>query len=308
MNQLLNNEESKNTILIIDEDSTLYLQLESILVYDWEVISEKSGAEGLSRALSAKPDLIFLNALLPSKKGLETLVALKDSPELNKIPVIIVANDTDEALEEESFTLGATDFISMPFRSAMIKARVKNQLQILNQIKTIEQLGLTDNLTNLYNRRGFNDKYIPEWKRCLREKSPVSFLMLDVDKFTNYNDTYGHPQGDLLLKILADIFDKAARRPTDFVARRRGNEFGILLPNTELEPALKIAEKIRDSVDRLRLLTDDGETETKITISIGLACMVPSSELNPDILISDAEKYLSKAKASGRNRVCSEKN
>ena len=304
----MNIENDKNIILIIDEDSTVYLQLESILVYDWDVISEKSREDGLSRALTDKPDLIFLNALLPSKKGLETLCALKDSPELNKIPVIIVSNDTDEAVEEESFTLGAADFISMPFRSAMIKARVKNQLQILNQIKTIESLGSTDHLTNLYNRRGFNDKYIPEWKRCIREKAPVSFLMLDVDKFTDYNDTYGHPQGDLLLKILADMFDKAARRPTDFVSRRRGNEFGILLPNTDLEPALKIAENIRDSVDRLRLLTDDGETETKTTLSIGVSCMVPSTEINPDILISDAEKYLSKAKASGRNRVCSEKN
>ena len=301
-------EESKNTILIIDEDSTVYLQLESILVYDWEVSSEKSAKDGLSRALSLKPDLIFLNALLPSKKGLETLCTLKDSPELNKIPVIIVASDTDEALEEESFTLGAADFLSMPFRSAMIKARVKNQLQILNQIKTIEQLGMTDKLTNLYNRRGFNDKYTSEWKRCIREKAPVSFLMLDVDKFTDYNDTYGHPQGDLLLKILADMFEKAARRPTDFASRRRGNEFGILLPNTDLEPAIKIAERIRDSVDRLRLLTDDGETETKTTLSIGVACMVPSTDANPDALISNAEKYLSKAKASGRNRVCSEKN
>ena len=303
-----NIEVSKNKILIIDQDSSVYMPLESILVYDWEVITVNSGDEGVSKALSDKPDLIFLNAMIPSMKGLETLSALKKSADLDKIPVIIVANAIDEAVEEESFNLGAADFICMPFRSAMIKARVKNQLQIVNQIKTIEQLGLTDPLTSLYNRRGFNDRYNSEWRRCIREKVPVSFIMLDVDKFMDYNDTYGHPQGDLLLKIMASLFEGTARRPTDVVTRLRGQEFGILLPNTPMEPALDIAENIRDSVERLRLLTEDGETETKITVSIGVASIVPSTELNPDTLVNEAEKFLSKAKASGRNRVCSEKN
>jgi len=297
----------KSTILAIDDEPITLIILETILTPDWNVITAGSGEDGLKRALAEIPDLILLDIMMPGMNGFETLKILKESVETQNIPVIIITVENNDATEEKCFNLGAVDFISKPFSSVVVRARVKNQLQIVNQFRTIERLGLIDPLTNIRNRRSFNDRLNTEWRRCLREKAPLSFLMVDVDKFKDYNDTYGHPQGDTLLKTLAMIFESSARRPADIIARLGGEEFGLLLPNTALKPAMEIAENIRESVEELRVLTADGRTETKTTISIGVASIVPSEESHAEELICKADELLYMAKASGRNRVCSGK-
>jgi len=245
--------------------------------------------------------------MMPGMNGFETLKILKESVETQNLPVIIITVENNDATEEKCFNLGAVDFISKPFSSVVVRARVKNQLQIVNQFRTIERLGLIDPLTNIRNRRSFNDRLNTEWRRCLREKAPLSFLMLDVDKFKDYNDTYGHPQGDTLLKTLAMIFESSARRPADIIARLGGEEFGLLLPNTSLKPAMEIAETIRESVESLRVLTADGRSDTRTTISIGVAALVPTEDMHAEDLICKADEYLYMAKTSGRNKVCSGK-
>ena len=297
----------KSTILAVDDEPTTLIILETILSPDWDVITAGSGEEGLAKALSDNPDLILLDIVMPGMNGFETLKALKDSTETQNIPVIIVTVDNNDVTQEKCFNLGAVDFITKPFSSVIVRARVKNQLQIVNQIRTIERLGLIDPLTNIRNRRSFNDRLNTEWRRCLREKAPLSFMMVDVDKFKDYNDTYGHPQGDTLLKTLAMIFESSARRPADIIARLGGEEFGLLLPNTPLKPALEIAESIRESVETLRVMTADGKTETRTTISIGVAAIIPTEEAHADDLICKADQLLYTAKASGRNKVCSGK-
>ncbi|MCL2478122.1 MAG: diguanylate cyclase [Treponema sp.] len=298
----------KSTILAIDDEPITLIILETILTPDWNVITAESGEEGLKKSLAVIPDLILLDIMMPGMNGFDTLKILKESVETQNIPVIIITVENNDATEEKCFNLGAVDFISKPFSSVVVRARVKNQLQIVNQFRTIERLGLIDPLTNIRNRRSFNDRLNTEWRRCLREKAPLSFLMIDVDKFKDYNDTYGHPQGDTLLKTLAMIFESSARRPADIIARLGGEEFGLLLPNTSLKPATEIAENIRESVEALRVLTADGRTDTKITISIGVAAIVPTEDLHAEDLICKADENLYMAKASGRNRVCSGKN
>jgi diguanylate cyclase (GGDEF)-like protein len=130
-------------------------------------------------------------------------------------------------------------------------------------------------------------------------------MMMDVDKFKGYNDTYGHPQGDVLLKALARIFTSAARRPGDLAARLGGEEFGVLLPDTVMEAALEIAEEIRTKVEAVRVSTADGK-ETRTTISIGVVSMIPGSNDITADFISLADKRLYAAKEGGRNRVCSQ--
>ena len=294
----------KSKVLAIDDDSTMLLVLESILASEWEFLSADCGEEGLKKAMSEIPDLILLDLLMPGMDGFQVLDALKKAAETQNIPVIIVAADNTEATEEKCFNMGAADYITKPFRTIIIRARVKNQLQILSQIRTIERLGLIDPLTNIRNRRSFNDRLTTEWRRCLREKLPLSFLMVDVDKFKNYNDTYGHPQGDTLLKSLAMVFESLARRPADIVARLGGEEFGLLLPETGLKPALEIAENIRSSVEELRIMTADRKTETRTTVSIGAASCIPTENMLSEELVSRADEFLYQAKKSGRNRVC----
>jgi diguanylate cyclase (GGDEF)-like protein len=170
-------------------------------------------------------------------------------------------------------------------------------------MRTIERLSLIDALTNIPNRRSFDDKSNVEWRRCAREHKPISFLMMDIDNFKIYNDTYGHPQGDVLLTAVAKIFVESARRPSDVAARLGGEEFGLLLPDATLENAMNMAEKIRQQVGALQIPTLDGRAATSATISVGVASTIPGEH---DILrnfIAKADEYLYAAKGSGRNMV-----
>jgi diguanylate cyclase (GGDEF)-like protein len=131
---------------------------------------------------------------------------------------------------------------------------------------------------------------------------------MDVDKFKNYNDTYGHPQGDVLLQTIARIFAGAARRPSDLAARLGGEEFGVLLPDTNAKNALIVAEKIRADVEAMRVPAADGKTITTATISIGLTTCIPAEDGNSKDFISKSNENLYAAKTAGRNRVVSDQN
>jgi diguanylate cyclase (GGDEF)-like protein len=206
--------------------------------------------------------------------------------------------------EEKGFILGAVDYIKKPFKSTIVKIRVNTHIKIMQQMRAIEKLGFTDPLTDIANRRCFDERINMEWRRAIREKKPISFLMMDIDQFKNYNDTYGHPQGDELLKMVAKIFTIKTKRPADLPARLGGEEFGILLPDTDYEAAFLIAESVRADVASLRLPTADAREMTTITISIGVATALPVKNDMAKDFISQADENLYAAKATGRNRVC----
>ncbi|WP_010258074.1 diguanylate cyclase domain-containing protein [Treponema primitia] len=293
-------------ILVIDDEKSNLMVLNRILSTEYTVFTAKTGKEGLERAIADQPDLILLDIVMPDLNGFDVLTTFKKTPETMKIPVIVITGLSDETDEERGFLLGAVDYITKPFKNPIVLARVRTHIQIIHQIRTIEQLGLIDGLTNVPNRRCFDDRVALEWRRAAREKNPISFLMMDVDKFKTYNDTYGHPQGDVLLKSIAKIFSAAAMRTTDLAARLGGEEFGILLPDTDLSAALVIAEKIRSGVEAIRIPTADGKTITTATISIGAVSAVPDDKATVQEFLSAADKRLYTAKNTGRNRVCSE--
>jgi diguanylate cyclase (GGDEF)-like protein len=175
-------------------------------------------------------------------------------------------------------------------------------------ITPIMMSSLTDELTKLPNRRFFNSRITDEWQRAIREKHSIAFLMMDIDKFKQYNDTYGHPQGDRLLQAIAKVFSSVLKRSIDFAARLGGEEFGVLLPNTNMAGAAKIAEHIRTSVENLTVPLVDGTKLTKTTISIGLICTTPAVEDKDKVavFIERADRNLYTAKNTGRNKVTSE--
>jgi len=165
-----------------------------------------------------------------------------------------------------------------------------------------EQDSLMDGLIQIPNRRAFDKQILNEWNRALREKVNLSFLMIDIDLFKNYNDTYGHLQGDELLKAAGAIFKKNLKRSADFVARFGGEEFGVLLYGTNSYQANVIAERIRKSVEEEVILTTTG-AQTKFTVSIGVCSMIPTINLEYGHIIESADKALYKAKQNGRNRI-----
>ncbi|MDR3138290.1 MAG: diguanylate cyclase [Treponema sp.] len=296
--------DGSHKILIIDDEKPNLMVLNSILSPDYTVFIAKSGKEGLSRALADQPDLILLDIIMPDMNGFEVLKVLKASEEISRIPVIIITGLDNDVDEERGFALGAVDYIGKPFKNAIVKARVKTHIQIIDQIRTIERIGMVDGLTDIPNRRCFDDRFAMEWRRALRKRQPLSFLMMDLDKFKSYNDTYGHPQGDILLRAVAKLLSAAAKRPADLAARLGGEEFGLLLPDTHGDAAREIAENIRAAVEAARIPGAGGKAVTQITVSIGVITLVPGEKMTPEAFIAAADKNLYAAKKSGRNRVC----
>jgi diguanylate cyclase (GGDEF)-like protein len=297
------NEQTHN-ILVVDDERTNLAALNKILSPEYNVFTAKSGKEALARVEDAPPDLILLDIVMPDMNGFDVLARLKESPQTDKIPVIFVTGLRDEEDEERGFALGAVDYITKPFKSAIVLARVRTHIQIVQQMRTIERLGLIDPLTNIANRRSFDDRVELEWRRSIRKKSPISFLMMDLDNFKRYNDTYGHPQGDALLRTVAGIFGAEAKRSSDLAVRLGGEEFGVLLPDTDLDGALDIAERIRRSVEAARIPTADGNAWTSATVSIGAVSAIPSENDALRDFIEKADENLYRAKNTGKNKVC----
>ncbi|MDR0878998.1 MAG: diguanylate cyclase [Treponema sp.] len=294
----------KYSILMVDDSSSNLESLSGILKNDYLIFKAKSGALALEIAAKELPDMILLDLIMPGIDGFEVLNKLKEDPYTRKIPVIFITGSENETDEERCFDLGAVDYIKKPFRAELIKARVRAHIGILGQLRASEQLGLTDPMTGLANRRSFDDRIKMEWYRAIRDKNTISFLMMDIDKFKSYNDTYGHPQGDELLKAAAKVFAEKARRPADLSIRLGGEEFGILLPNTSSEAAMVIAEEVRKGVKALRIPTADNKVITTATISIGVISMVPANEDRMEDFIAQSDKNLYEAKEGGRNRIC----
>jgi len=194
------------------------------------------------------------------------------------------------------------DYITKPFNKAIVKARVNTHIKIIDHMRTIERIGLIDPLTRIANRRGFETRFDAEWGRSIREQSPISFMIMDIDKFKVYNDTYGHQQGDIALKTFAETASNALGRANDFIARWGGEEFVILLSNTDMEGAAEVAENIRKAVEDSVIFTEDGDV-TKVTVSIGVNSIVPVAKTSTTDFIKAADKALYDAKEGGRNRA-----
>jgi diguanylate cyclase (GGDEF)-like protein len=296
-------EEIKNTLLVVDDENVNLKVLNHILENEYVIYTAKNGISAIEKAREYKPDLILLDILMPEMDGYQTLTTIREDEEIKKIPVIFITGlDSDED-EEKGLSLDAADYITKPFSAAIVKLRVQHQIRIINQLRTIERMSLIDQLTNIPNRRCFDQHLQMEWKQAMREKNPISLLMLDIDDFKNVNDTYGHQQGDIILQMVANTFPRAFRRPIDFAARWGGEEFIALLPNTHLEGAMEIAEKIRADIEKTRTPCSGGVIE--ITISIGVNSIVPVQNSSLNAFISNADKALYAAKEAGKNRVLS---
>ena len=175
---------------------------------------------------------------------------------------------------------------------------------LADNILRLSNLGMTDQLTELPNRRSFDSRLDAEWNRSMREKSTISVLMIDVDKFKDFNDTYGHLQGDLALQTIAKLLSEPLRRAVDLVARWGGEEFAVLLPATNSAGAIHIAEQMRLGIEGADIPSADGGPAKRITISVGVTTLIPTPDKTAADLISQADAALYNAKNTGRNRVC----
>jgi len=302
------NETKKNSVLVVDDEQASSLALIHILKPEYTVYVEKNGQDAIETAKELIPDVILLDILMPEMDGYKVLSMLRSSEKTKDIPVIFITGLSGTDDERKGLALGAADYITKPYVPEIVELRVRNQIKMLEQLRIIEQFSMTDQLTELPNRRSFDVQYKLEWGRALREKKPISILMIDIDFFKNYNDTYGHQQGDIALQSLATIFAGTLKRPGDFASRWGGEEFAVLLPNTDLKGALAIAEIIRKSVEEMevRCLNCHNHADrqmSKITVSVGVNTREHGDKITDNEFISKADDAMYAAKRKGRNRV-----
>jgi diguanylate cyclase (GGDEF)-like protein len=295
--------DSRPRILAIDDTPTNLLALGAVLGDDFALQVATSGAAGLALAGQSAPDLILLDVMMPDMNGFETCRRLKADPLTRDIPVIFVT--ALDSPEDETFGLeaGAVDFISKPLNSAVVRARVRTHITLKHQADLLRSMSFVDGLTGVANRRQFDEALQREWRACLRTGTSLALIMIDIDYFKQFNDTYGHPAGDACLRASAGILNGEISRSHDLIARYGGEEFVCLLPDINLAGAQIKAEQLRQVVHSLSIPHAASSTAPVVTVSVGLALFIPSSELTPEQLVAAADAELYTAKRAGRNRV-----
>jgi diguanylate cyclase (GGDEF)-like protein len=298
----------KPLILIVDDTPINIQVLAEALRADYRVKVAASGKAAFEViAKQGLPDLVMLDVMMPGMDGYEVCRRLKQAAETRNIPVIFVTAKSDVVDEEQGLRLGAVDYIAKPFHLAIVTARVRNHINLKLKTDLLEAHALLDGLTNIPNRRRFDEALEAEWKRAQRSGLPLALAMVDIDFFKCYNDLYGHSAGDVCLKKVAAVLAASVARPSDLVARYGGEEFVMLLPETDAAGALAIAEYFRARIEALHLPHEDSAVAAGVTVSVGVAAaLVPETADSPLTLLEAADQLLYRAKAAGRNRVCLE--
>jgi diguanylate cyclase (GGDEF)-like protein len=294
----------RSTILVID-DTPANLSLISITLSSLYELKFATSAEiGLKILEQCTPDLILLDIIMPGIDGYEMLKILKEREDTRDKPVIFITARKSNSDEEYGLRLGAVDYISKPFTPAILKLRISNQLLFVKQRKMLEDLINIDYLTQIPNRRKFDEVFIREWRRCQRSRSPLTLLMIDVDNFKLYNDHHGHAPGDEVLKSVADAIRQKSKRSSDFPARWGGEEFALLLSECDREHGLMMAQRVCNAVEELAIAHSCSPTAPVVTISVGGVTAIPDMEMTSrQEMLTLADAGLYRAKEQGRNRV-----
>jgi diguanylate cyclase (GGDEF)-like protein len=294
----------KPLILIVDDTPMNIRVLGTALQEEYQIRVATSGEEALEMATKLPvPDLILLDIMMPEMNGFQVLEVLKSLPETKEIPVIFVTALSKEADEEKGLKIGAIDYITKPYSIPVLKARVKNHIELKKLRDVIKENSMLDGLTKIPNKNKFNEILEAEWSRARRYEENLSVLMLDLDFFKIYNDTYGHLEGDECLKMVAYTLKNLLKRGTDLVARWGGEEFACILPGTNYEGAMKLAEELRKGIENLQIPHEASTVSKYVTISVGVATMIPTLGTEPQEIVEKADKALYRAKQDGRNRA-----
>jgi diguanylate cyclase (GGDEF)-like protein len=293
-------------LLLVDDDASSVQVLGRMLAEQGELRFALSGSEALRLAHAVPPDLVLIDAEMPGMSGFEFCAALKADPALNHVPVIIITSHGDMHFEVAGFAAGAADFIRKPPVAEIVQARVRMQLRMKALADQLRSSAFNDSLTGLANRRHYDSALAEECKRARRTDTTLALLLLDIDHFKRFNDSYGHPAGDACLQRVTEAICGSLRRPGDLAARWGGEEFAVLLPETELSGAVHVANLVLQSIRDLSLVHANSPLGGVVTVSIGVAaarCVADSThvELSAAALLSAADQMLYAAKANGRN-------
>ncbi|MBI5100714.1 MAG: diguanylate cyclase [Nitrospirae bacterium] len=304
---------TKAKVLLVEDDPIQAKETEDLLINTgYEVLLARDGINAIKLVKSMKPDIILLDLILPGLGGYEVCRWLKLDETAKAIPVIMLTVKKDLAEKISGLQIGADDYLPKPYNALELNARIyaclrtkaiqdelreKNR-QLEELLDKVNFMAATDSLTGLFNRRKLQENLSIEFERAKRYKIPFSLVMLDIDYFKKINDDFGHGTGDSVLKEVADIILKSVRE-IDTAARFGGEEFIIILPNTDRKSAVIVADRMRESLAG-HVFT--GVTR-KITASVGISGMPDAEIVNEDLLLRCADMALYRAKQNGRDRT-----
>jgi diguanylate cyclase (GGDEF)-like protein len=294
---------ARATILLVDDEVSNIEILSAVLEEEYELCFATSGEEAIEIARTTLPDLVLLDVLMPGLDGYEVCRQLKADPLLTDIPVIFTTALGDQEAEVKGLLLGAIDYVTKPISPIVVQARVRNHLELKRMRDELAQMAVTDALTGLGNRRKLARALEQETTKLSRREELLSVIILDIDYFKRFNDTYGHTAGDRCITMVAAALNRALRRAADLAVRYGGEEFACMLPGIDHEEAMAMAHAICERVHVLDIPHATSEAATCVTVSIGVATArcLPGAE--PERWIRAADIQLYRAKAAGRNKV-----
>lgn len=294
----------KPIVLIVDDVPTNVQVLAEALSSEYQLKVASNGAEALDIAERDHPDLILLDIMMPGMDGFEVCRCLKNNSHTQKIAVIFVTAKSANSDEEMGLKLGAVDYVTKPYVIPVVKARIHNHIRLKQQADLLESLALIDALTHVSNRRRFDEVLASQWRMAMQEQQPISLILIEIDRFKQFNEFHGFGVGDTCLQLVADEISKTSNRPDDLIARYSGMIFTILMPKTSQETALMVAERIRQRIEKLLLPSSTGDGDVSVTVSLGVSCQtIFQAYYLSKMLVDAADKALKIAKQGGGNKV-----
>jgi diguanylate cyclase (GGDEF)-like protein len=297
-------------ILLVEDSATLrYAMRTYIIDAGHEPLVARSGEEALQMLENTPVDMIIMDVEMPGLNGFETTRLIREWLAGHWIPIVFVTGLNEDENYREGIEAGGDDYLIKPVSFMIIKAKIRameriaemrDQLSRLNS--ELEALSQLDSLTQIFNRRTFNEMAKQQWALAKRHQQPVSALMIDVDHFKLFNDHYGHPAGDACLKKVTQAIKGCLHRTTDILGRYGGEEFIVLLPETDAKGALCVAQTIGEAISALQIRHGVSPTAPYVTASLGGATCLRTTGHDLEELIKNADRALYKAKRAGRNR------
>lgn len=317
----------QNTRVLLVDDQAIISEAVRRLIGgepDIEFLSVQDPLTALSTAEQWKPTVILQDLVMPGVDGFAMVEQFRSHPQTRDVPIVVLSTKEEPSLKAQGFAKGANDYlVKLPDRLELLarlryhssaylsrlerdeafRALRESEQRLAEANMLLQRLAELDGMTGIANRRRFDEILAAEWQRAHRTQRPLSLILCDVDAFKLYNDTHGHLAGDECLRTVATVLSKNMRRPADLAARYGGEEFALILPETDADGAIAVAEACRAEVEALAMRNQDTPPARIITLSVGIASIAPATGSHPADLISLADRGLYHAKATGKNKV-----
>lgn len=304
-------------VLIVDDSPTIRTALRGLVEkMGHSVIEVEDGSEALQIYRRDRPDLVLIDVMMPVMDGYEAARQMREIRPDEWVPIIFLSSKEADQDLDRAIEAGGDDYLVKPVSFVVLNAKIRalqriesTRVKLLETSRELaaanrelENLSRQDSLTGIANRRYFDSYLLSEVKRASRDREPLSLILADVDNFKAYNDCYGHQAGDDCLRHVATALKSVGKRPADLAARYGGEEFAMVLPGTTVEGAVDVAKSLVRTVEGMSIPHARSGVSNTVSLSQGIASMIPAHDTTPEAIIELADQALYQAKQQGRNR------